>query len=68
VIDLASRRVQILGSTANPAVLFMQQVVRTLTMAQDGEVRAPSILICDRDRREAMTCGVDSWTRESTWS
>ena len=51
VIDLSSRRVRILGATPYPEALFMQQVVRTLTMAQDGEVRAPSILICDRDRK-----------------
>jgi putative transposase len=36
VIDLASRRVQILGSTAHPTELFMQQVVRRLTAADDG--------------------------------
>jgi hypothetical protein len=47
VIDLASRRVQILGSTPHPEALFMQQIVRTLTMA-DG---APHVLICDRDRK-----------------
>jgi putative transposase len=34
-IDLASRRVRILGSTPHPEALFMQQVVRTLTMAED---------------------------------
>jgi putative transposase len=51
VIDLASRRVQILGSTQNPEALFMQQMVRTLTMAEDGAVRTPQILICDRDRK-----------------
>ena len=36
VIDLASRRVQIVGSTPHPHELFMQQVVRTLTAADDG--------------------------------
>jgi putative transposase len=51
VIDLASRRVQILGSTTHPEALFMQQVVRTLTMAQEGAVRVPHVLICDRDRK-----------------
>ena len=51
VIDLASRRVQILGSTPHPEALFMQQIVRTLTMAEDGAVRAPHVLICDRDRK-----------------
>ena len=42
VIDLASRRVQILGSTPHPEALFMQQVVRTLTMAEDGVLVRPS--------------------------
>jgi putative transposase len=49
VIDLASRRVQILGSTPHPEALFLQQVVRTLTMA--GGVEPPRVLICDRDRK-----------------
>ena len=49
-IDLASRRVQILGSTPHPEALFMQQVVRTLTMAEAG-VMGTSVLICDRDRK-----------------
>jgi putative transposase len=51
VIDLASRRVQILGSTPHPEALFMQQVARTLTMAEAGFVAAPQVLICDRDRK-----------------
>ena len=51
VIDLASRRVQILGSTPHPEAMFMQQTVRTLTMAEDGAMRAPHLLICDRDRK-----------------
>jgi transposase InsO family protein len=51
VIDLASRRVQILGSTPHPEVLFMQQVVRTLTMAEGTVVPAPKLVICDRDRK-----------------
>jgi putative transposase len=37
-IDLASRRVQILGSTPHPEALFMQQIVRTLTMAEASVV------------------------------
>jgi putative transposase len=51
VIDLASRRVQILGSTPHPEALFMQQIVRTLTMAEGGAVHTPHVLICDRDRK-----------------
>jgi transposase InsO family protein len=50
-IDLASRRVQILGSTPHPEGLFMQQVVRTLTMDDTGVVGAVQVLICDRDRK-----------------
>jgi hypothetical protein len=51
VIDLASRRVQILGSTPHPEALFMHQIVRTLTMGEAGAVPAPHVLICDRDRK-----------------
>jgi hypothetical protein len=51
VIDLASRRVQILGSTPHPDALFMQQIARTLTMAESRTLEAPQILICDRDRK-----------------
>jgi len=55
VIDLASRRVQILGSTPHPEALFMQQMVRTLTMAETSASVLPQVLICDRDRK---------WSRE----
>jgi putative transposase len=51
VIDLASRRVQILGSTPHPEALFMQQIVRTLMIAEDGVADTLNILICDRDRK-----------------
>ena len=48
VIDLASRRVQIVGSTPHPDGMFMRQVSRTLT-ATDGLLSAHRVLICDRD-------------------
>jgi putative transposase len=48
VIHLASRRVQILGSTPHPDEAFMRQVGRTLTMADAMPCR---ILICDRDTK-----------------
>jgi transposase InsO family protein len=48
VIHLASRRVQILGSTPHPDEEFMRQVGRTLTMADAAPCR---ILICDRDTK-----------------
>src|SRR5258705_9255178 len=51
VIDLASRRVRILGSTPHPEALFMQQIVRTLTMEDANVVGARRVLICDRDRK-----------------
>ena len=50
VIDLASRRVQILGSTPHPNDVFMRQVARTLTAADEGMLRRHGALICDRDR------------------
>src|SRR4029453_18770498 len=50
VIDLASRRVHILGSTPYPDEMFMQQVGRTLT-ADERQSRAPRLLICDRDAK-----------------
>lgn len=49
VIDLASRRVQFVGSTPDPNDLFMHQVTRTLTAADDGVGRR--LLICDRDAK-----------------
>jgi len=48
VIDLASRRVQVLGTTPHPDEAFMRQVVRTLSVA-DGHVCR--VLICDRDAK-----------------
>jgi putative transposase len=51
VIDLASRRVQIVGSTPHPHDVFMQQVVRTLTAAEDGLLVQHRLLICDRDTK-----------------
>jgi transposase InsO family protein len=48
VIELASRRVQILGSTPHPDEAFMWQIVRNLTLADAGVFR---VLICDRDAK-----------------
>ena len=57
VIDLASRRVQIVGSTPYPNDFFMRQVSRTLT-ATDGLLIDHRVLICDRDRK---------WSRDVRW-
>ncbi len=51
VIDLASRRVQIVGSTPFPNDLFMCQVGRMLTAADEGVLVGHRVLICDRDAK-----------------
>jgi hypothetical protein len=51
VIDLASRRVQVVGSTPHPHDVFMEQVVRTMTAADDGLLIQHRVLICDRDTK-----------------
>jgi transposase InsO family protein len=51
VIDLASRRVQMLGSTPHPEALFMHPIARRLTFADDGVLGPPHVLICDRDAK-----------------
>jgi transposase InsO family protein len=47
-IDLATRRVQMLGITPRPDEAFMRQLVRTLTMVEGTPCR---VLICDRDAK-----------------
>src|SRR5207244_7394480 len=47
VIDLASRRVHIVGSTPHPDEVFMGQVARTLTAADEGLLVGHRVLICD---------------------
>jgi len=51
VMDLASRRVHILGSTPRPNDVFMSQIVRLVTAADDGVLIGHRVLICDRDRK-----------------
>ena len=51
VIEVASRRVHIAGSTPHPDERFMQQVLRTLTTAEDGPLVQHHVLICDRDTK-----------------
>ena len=48
VIDLATRRVQVLGTTLHPDEAFMCQIVRTLALADATQCR---VLICDRDAK-----------------
>jgi transposase InsO family protein len=51
VIELASRRVQIVGSTPHPDEAFVLQAARTVTDADDGCLRGARFLICDRDTK-----------------
>jgi transposase InsO family protein len=51
VIELHSRRAQIVGCTPHPDDAFMQQVARHLTDPIDGVLVGPRLLICDRDRK-----------------
>jgi len=51
VIELASRRVHLVGSTPQPDDAFMVQIARTLTHAGDGALVGHQILICDRDTK-----------------
>src|ERR1700674_244871 len=51
VMDLASRRVHILGSTPRPSDVFMGQIVRLVTAADDGALVGHHVLICDRDSK-----------------
>jgi hypothetical protein len=51
VIDLGSRRVQIVRSTAHPDEKFMRQMGRTLTAADEGVLAGHRVLICDRDAK-----------------
>jgi len=51
VMDLASRRVHILGSTPHPNDVFMSQIVRLATAEDDGVLIGHRVLICDRDRK-----------------
>ena len=48
VIELASRRVHILGSTPRPDEAFMAQVARNLRLADGERCR---IMICDRNAK-----------------
>ena len=57
VIDLASRRVHVVGSTPFPNGLFMSQVGRALTTADEGVLSGHRVLICDRDAKWSGAVG-----------
>ena len=49
VIDTATRRVHIAGTTTHPTSEWMEQIARNLTDCQDGFLTAKRFLIIDRD-------------------
>jgi hypothetical protein len=55
VIELASRRMHLVGSTPHPDDAFVCQIARVLMAADDGVLRSHRILICDRDTKWSAT-------------
>ena len=49
LIDIATRRVHVAGTTTNPASAWMEQIARNLTDCEDGFLRGKCLLIIDRD-------------------
>jgi hypothetical protein len=63
VIELASRRVQIVGSTPHPDAGFMQQVARMVTASDDGLLVQHRVLIGYRDTK--WSAPVRAWLGEA---
>jgi transposase InsO family protein len=53
VIELHTRRVQIVGSTPHPDEAFMLQIMRELT-SRDGMLGGKRLFLCDRDRKWSL--------------
>jgi len=51
VIDIATRRVHIAGTTTHPTSEWMEQIGRNLTEWEDGFLRDASYVILDRERK-----------------
>jgi len=59
LIELQSRRVQILGSTPYPAEAFVIQCLRPVTSEPDAILQRRRILVCDRDPK--WSNAVEQW-------
>ena len=62
VIDVATRRVYIAGTTTNPASAWMEQIARNLTDCEEGFLTGKRFLVIDRDtifspRFKSILCG-----------
>jgi transposase InsO family protein len=51
VIDIATRRVCIAGTTTNPTTAWMEQIARNLTDCEDGFLTGKGFLVIDRDAK-----------------
>jgi transposase InsO family protein len=51
VIELATRRVQIVGCTPRPYEVFMVRAGRTMTATDEGALARCRVLICDRNQK-----------------
>ncbi len=51
VVDVATRRVYIAGTTTNPSSEWMAQIARNLTDSEDGFLNGKRFLIIDRDAK-----------------
>ena len=49
VLDIATRRVYVAGTTTNPASAWMEQIARNLTDCEDGFLTGKRFLVIDRD-------------------
>ncbi|MGD8413420.1 MAG: integrase core domain-containing protein, partial [Candidatus Latescibacterota bacterium] len=55
VIDVATRRVHIAGTTTNPTSSWMEQIARNLTDCDEGFLAGRRFLITDRDAQYSRT-------------
>jgi putative transposase len=55
VIDVATRRVHVAGTTTNPTSTWMEKIARNLTDCEDGFLNGRRFLIIDRDAKFSRT-------------
>ncbi len=65
VIDVATRRVYIAGTTTNPNSEWMAQIARNLTDSEDGFLNGKRFLIIDRDAILALLADGDFYSEET---
>jgi transposase InsO family protein len=63
VIDIATRRVHIAGTTTNPTSAWMEQIARNLTDCEEGFLTGRRFLVVDRDAKYSRKF---KWTLEGS--